>query len=75
MVKTLGWLRIAFLSLFVVLTTASWVYEIYWAAPRKRCVAAGRWWNDQYRECGIPVSVSRFTGRPSPGETPHARRP
>ena len=68
MIKNLGWIRLAFLAVFAVLTIASWTYSILVVQPRQRCEAAGRWWSEQDRECGIPVSVSRFTGRPVPGE-------
>ena len=73
MIKTLGWLRVAFLSAFAVATAATWIYQIYWVAPRKQCEAAGRWWDGPTRECGIPVSVSRFTGRPTPPEIEAAK--
>ena len=68
MIKNLGTIRLVFLGLFVVLTIASWTYSLVYVQPRQRCEAAGRWWSAQDRECGIPVSVSRFTGRPTPGE-------
>ena len=66
--KTIGWLRLAFLGAFLAATAATWIYQIYWVAPRQQCESTGRWWNNQHRECGIPVSVSRFTGRPTPAE-------
>ena len=68
MIKNLGTIRLVFLALFVVLTIASWTYSWLYVQPRQRCEAAGRWWSQQDRECGIPVSVSRFTGRPTPAE-------
>lgn len=73
MIKTLGWMRIAFLGLFVVLTAGFWVHYSLYVEPRQRCEAAGRWWSDDARQCGIPVSVSRFTGRPTPAEVEAAR--
>ena len=68
MIKNLGTIRLAFLAAFAVLTIASWTYSYTVVRPRQRCEAAGRWWSEQDRVCGIPVSVSRFTGRPTPAE-------
>lgn len=68
MIKNLGWIRLVFLALFAVLTAASWTYTYLVVEPRKRCEAAGRWWSNEDRVCAIPVSVSRFTGRPTPAE-------
>ncbi len=73
MIKNLGSIRLVFLALFAVLTIASWTYSIVYVQPRQRCEAAGRWWSAQDRECGIPVSVSRFTGRPTPAEAGAAK--
>ena len=68
MIKNLGVIRLVFLALFVVLSIASWTWSIVVVQPRQRCEAAGRWWSAEDRVCGIPVSVSRFTGRPTPAE-------
>ena len=68
MIKNLGTIRLVFLGLFMVLTVASWTYSLLVVQPRQRCEASGRWWSDRDRVCGIPVSVSRFTGRPTPAE-------
>ena len=65
MIKTLGWIRIAFLALFAVLTAATWAYQVMVLQPRRTCIENGGWWQDEQRVCGIPVSVSRFTGRPN----------
>ena len=73
MIKNLGTIRLVFLGLFAVLTIASWTYSYMVVMPRQRCQAAGRWWSEQDRECGIPVSVSRFTGRPTPAEAAASR--
>lgn len=73
MTKTIGRLRWAFLALFAVLTVGVWTYQIGWVQPRKRCEATGRWWSAQDRECAVPVSVSVFTGRPTPVEIEAAR--
>lgn len=73
MIKNLGWIRLVFLGLFAVLTIASWTYSYTVVRPRQRCEAAGRWWSEQDHECGIPVSVSRFTGRPTPAEAAAGR--
>ena len=74
MIKNLGAIRLVFLGLFVLLTIASWTYSLVYVQPRQRCVAAGRWWSERDRECGIPVSVSRFTGRPTPAEAAASKR-
>ncbi len=73
MIKNLGSIRLVFLALFAILTIASWTYSYVVVKPRQQCVAAGRWWDDRSRQCGIPVSVSRFTGRPTPAEAAAAR--
>ncbi len=71
--RTLTWLRYTFLGVFALLTVAVWTYQLVWVAPRKACEGQGRWWSDATRECAIPVSVSIFTGRPTPLEIEAAK--
>ena len=68
MQSTLNRLRLGFLSVFALAILGIWGYQIGWVQPRDRCEAAHRWWSDEDRKCAIPVSISVFTGRPSPGE-------
>ena len=73
MIRNLGAIRLAFLALFAVLTAASWAYTYFVVEPRKRCEASGRWWSNEDRLCATPVSVSAFTGRPTPVEIEAAK--
>jgi len=41
-------------------------YQIFWKVPGERCEAAGRWWLESHRACGIPITISDITGRPLP---------
>ena len=73
MIKTIGLMRLAFLVLFGLGVVAVWTYQLGWVEPRRRCEASGRWWSGADRQCAVPVSVSVFTGRPTPVEIEAAR--
>jgi hypothetical protein len=73
MIKTIGTLRWVFLGLFVLLNAGVWTWQIGWVQPRKQCEASGRWWSGVDRVCATPVSVSVFTGKPTPLEQEAAK--
>lgn len=68
MQSTFTTLKWAFLGLFALGIAGVWIYQIGWVAPRQKCEASGRWWSNQDRVCATPISVSVFTGKPTPEE-------
>ena len=62
--------KLAFLGLFAVAVVAIWGYQYFYVWPGQRCEAAGRWWAQNERICGVPVRISTLTGRPDPVKAP-----
>ena len=58
------------LGVFAVMCAAVWAYQILYIEPQERCEASGRWWASEYRVCGTPVRLSRFTHRPDRAPAP-----
>jgi hypothetical protein len=56
-------LKLAFLALFAVLTTAMMVWQIGWIWPEERCEKAHKWWDGSQRVCAQPILISDVTGR------------
>ena len=60
--------------LFAIGCVGVFTYQFMWVAPAERCERAGRWWLDEMRVCGIPIEISKITGRPNP-DAPAAADP
>lgn len=51
-------------------------YELLYDLPMKRCEAAHDWWSWKYRQCIRPVSISKYTLRPTDiAPAPQAPKP
>jgi len=53
-----------FVSLFLLLTAGVVLMQRFWIDPEDQCIASGRWWYEEGRECVQPVSIAEITGRP-----------
>ena len=60
---TIERLKLIFLGVFALLVVAAVVWQVGWAAPRKKCEAAHKWWDHGQRVCAQPVLISDITGR------------
>jgi hypothetical protein len=56
-----------YLAAFFLLTAGVFVYQVVWAWPGQRCVAAHKWWDPYERVCATPIDLPRITGRPNRG--------
>lgn len=61
-------LSVIFLALFAVCVGAAFVYDWVVVRPGDRCVADGKWWDDEALICAQPISIAEITGRPLPGQ-------
>jgi hypothetical protein len=59
-------MRLFFLAAAILTCGGLWAYQYLYVWPRQRCEAAGDWWDDKDRRCGVPVAIWRITGRPPP---------
>ncbi len=57
-------LKYTFLALFALSCVGVWAYQVLYANPEARCEGSGGWWSSEQRICGVPVRLSRLTGRP-----------
>ena len=55
-----------FLAVVIIAAAGLWAYQALYIWPRQRCEAAGDWWDDKDRRCGVPIAIWRITGRPPP---------
>jgi hypothetical protein len=70
MTRLFGNLRLVLVGIFILATTASALYQYYYIWPMQKCERAGAWWSGKYRQCVVPIPISRLTGRePSTGKT------
>jgi hypothetical protein len=51
-------------ALFLAVSLGLWAREALYVWPRKACEARGDWWDPHDRVCAVPISVTKFTGRP-----------
>ncbi len=65
--STIDRIKLIFLGLFVIACAAIWGYQTIYVWPKQRCEAQGDWWDDEDRECAVPVPIWTFTHR-RPGE-------
>jgi hypothetical protein len=63
-------LKLFFLGVFAIACVAVWVYQLFWAAPAKRCESHGNWWDSASRVCATPIYLPNLTGRPAVKLTP-----
>jgi hypothetical protein len=57
-------LKLIFLVVFVVLSTAATVYHFGWVRPAQKCeLEEHKWWDPEGRVCAKPVLISDITGR------------
>jgi hypothetical protein len=66
MSRYIGAATVFCMFLFVLGCVGVFTYQFVWVAPAERCEKAGRWWLDERRLCGIPIEISKITGRPNP---------
>ena len=66
MSRYIGAATIFCVFLFMIGCVCVFTYQMIWVAPGERCEMAGRWWLDNKRICGIPIEISKITGRPNP---------
>jgi hypothetical protein len=71
MTRAIGNLRLILVGMFILATAASSLYQYYYLWPMQKCERAGAWWSGKYRECVVPIPISRLTGRdlPTPKST------
>lgn len=62
--KTYGWIRTLFLSLFAIGVTAATAWHWFVDRPLKQCEAKGGWYDPDTRVCAQPFFLSDRTGRP-----------
>ena len=55
---------ILFVGLFAILCAGIFVVQRFYIDPEDKCIASGRWWYVDDRECVQPVSIAELTGRP-----------
>ena len=60
---TLERLKLIFLALFAILTTAMLIWQAGWLWPQQKCEKAHRWWDNSQRICAQPILISDITGR------------
>lgn len=58
-------LGILFAVLFSLSLAGVFTYQHFYVDPEKRCVAEGRWWYEDGRECVTPLYLPDITGRPA----------
>jgi hypothetical protein len=68
--RVLTRLKYIALGVFALCCAGVWAYQIVYARPEARCEQSGRWWSSEYRICGTPVRLSRFTHRPDRAPAP-----
>jgi len=57
-------LGILFAGLFIVALAGMFTYQRFYLDPEAKCVADGRWWYAEGRECVTPLYLPDITGRP-----------
>jgi len=68
MMRLLTRVQLAYLGLFLACCVAVFGYQAYYVWPVQKCEEHGGWWAPKYHQCGQPMPISRFTGRPSKGQ-------
>jgi len=58
-------LGILFAVLFSLSLVGVFTYQHFYVDPQERCVAEGRWWYEDGRECVTPLYLPNITGRPA----------
>ena len=61
---TLDRVKLLFLCVLVIACAAVWAHQVFDVWPRQRCEAMSDWWDSKDHQCGIPMPIWRFTGRP-----------
>ena len=56
--------KLLFLAMFVAVSAAAWVYQLWVIQPRQDCEAGGGWWDAEGRVCATPIYLPKLTGRP-----------
>ena len=62
---TMKRLGILFGFLFAVALAGVFTYQHFVVDPEDKCVAEGRWWYAEGRECVTPTYLPDITGRPA----------
>jgi hypothetical protein len=65
---TMKRLGLLFAALFGLSMVGLFVYQHFYGEPREKCIAEGRWWYAEGRECVTPIYLPDITGR-APGVT------
>ena len=73
-------IKLIFLGLFVAACAGIFAYHYFFVWPRQTCEAHGDWWDEQDRQCAIPMPIWAFThrmpGQPAAGLQPeHGKAP
>jgi hypothetical protein len=70
MTRAISNLRLVLVGMFILATAASSLYQYYYIWPMQKCERAGAWWSGKYRQCVVPIPISRLTGRDTPASKP-----
>lgn len=62
---TMKRLGILFVSLFAISMVGVFAYQYFVVDPEDKCVADGRWWYAEGRQCVTPTFLPDITGRPA----------
>lgn len=58
-------LGLLFVALFGLAMVGLFVFQHFYGEPREKCIAEGRWWYAEGRECVTPIYLPDITGRPA----------
>lgn len=58
-------LGILFAALFGISMVGMFTYQHFYVDPQDKCVAEGRWWYEDGRECVTPLYLPDITHRPA----------
>lgn len=57
-------LGLLFAALFGLAMVGLFAFQHFYGEPREKCMAEGRWWYAEGRECVTPIYLPDITGRP-----------
>ncbi|MEO6341220.1 MAG: hypothetical protein ABIO39_14355 [Caulobacteraceae bacterium] len=75
MKRTIDTTKLLFLGLFVAISAAAWVFQLWVIEPRKNCESGGGWWDPEGRVCAAPIYLPKLTGRPIRPKPPASNPP